>query len=55
MRHLLCGMLLIILCAACLSQPDPAPARRRLGINLSGAADWNTEIAFTNIFHFSRR
>ena len=32
----------------------PSPARARLGINLSGPADWNTEYPFVDVFRFSR-
>lgn len=53
MRSLVCCIVLLVLVVACLAQPDPA--RSRLGINLSGAADWNTEMPFTNLFYFSRR
>jgi hypothetical protein len=31
--------------------PTPHP---RLGINLNGPADWNTELPFVDVFHFSR-
>jgi len=34
---------------------DPPPARSRLGINLSGCADWNTEHPFVDVFRLSRR
>jgi len=34
--------------------PEPRPARSRLGINLSGCADWNTEHPFVDVFHLSR-
>ncbi|HEU4753218.1 MAG TPA: hypothetical protein VFU47_08915, partial [Armatimonadota bacterium] len=31
-----------------------AAPRPRLGINLNGPADWNTELPFADVFHFSR-
>lgn len=31
------------------------PPKPRLGINLNGPADWNTELPFVDVFHFSRR
>ena len=56
MRFILMFCLICLFFALpCLAQGDPPPARSRLGINLSGAADWNTEMPFTNLFHFSRR
>lgn len=30
------------------------PHRAALGINLAGAADWNTELPFVDVFHFAR-
>jgi hypothetical protein len=33
---------------------DPAPARSRLGMNLSGPADWSTEMPFVDVFRLSR-
>ena len=38
-----------------LAQPEPVPARSRLGINLAGPADWNTEQPFVDVFRLSRR
>ena len=35
------------------STPTPQP-KPRLGINLSGPADWNTELPFVDVFRFSR-
>ncbi len=34
-------------------QSPPAP-KRRLGINLAGPADWNTELPFVDVFRMSR-
>lgn len=34
---------------------EPSPAQSRLGINLSGCADWNTEHPFVDVFRLSRR
>ena len=34
--------------------PKPPPARPRLGTNLSGPADWNTELPFVDVFRMSR-
>jgi len=49
---LLClvGLALIPACA----QTDLAPAQSRLGINLNGPADWNSEIPFVDVFRLSR-
>ncbi|MBM4016996.1 MAG: hypothetical protein FJ288_01500 [Planctomycetes bacterium] len=33
----------------------PPPARSRLGINLAGPADWNTEYPFVDVFRLSRK
>jgi hypothetical protein len=33
----------------------PDPAHSRLGINLSGLVDWNTELPFVDVFRLSRR
>jgi len=38
---------------AAAAAPAP-PGVPRLGINLNGPADWNTEIPFVDVFHFSR-
>ena len=35
-------------------QPMPQP-KTRLGMNLSGPADWNTELPFVDVFRLSRR
>jgi hypothetical protein len=32
----------------------PSASKPRLGINLSGPADWNTELPFVDVFRFSR-
>ncbi|MHC4743790.1 MAG: hypothetical protein ACYS8Z_17885, partial [Planctomycetota bacterium] len=34
--------------------PEPASAQPRLGINLAGPADWNTELPFVDVFRMSR-
>ena len=34
--------------------PQPLPPQSRLGMNLAGPADWNTELPFADLFHFSR-
>jgi hypothetical protein len=33
---------------------DPAPSTSRLGMNLSGPADWNTEYPFVDVFRLAR-
>ena len=38
----------------CRAQADPEPAQSRLGINLNGPADWNSEIPFVDVFRLSR-
>jgi len=35
--------------------PEPLPSQSRLGMNLNGPADWNTEHPFVDVFHFSRK
>jgi len=59
-RYLACTCLLASLLAApavgkepraTKSPPKPVP---RLGMNLSGPADWNTELAFVDVFRMSR-
>lgn len=37
------------------AQPGGVPAESRLGINLAGPADWNTEQPFVDVFRLSRR
>jgi hypothetical protein len=34
---------------------EPPPAKSRLGMNLSGPADWNTEHPFVDVFRLSRK
>ncbi len=36
-------------------QDQPTPAQSRLGINLAGLSDWNTELPFVDVFRLSRR
>ncbi len=36
------------------AQPAEAPAATRLGINLAGPADWNSELPFVDVFRQSR-
>ncbi len=38
-----------------LAQEAPTPAHSRLGINLAGLSDWNTELPFVDVFRLSRR
>ena len=56
---LVAGLLAVASVAtASAAEPPPAeatPARSRLGINLSGCADWNTEHPFVDVFRLSRR
>lgn len=50
------SFLLIILPGMGGSQPtDPPPAHSPLGINLSGPADWNSELPFVDVFRLSRQ
>lgn len=44
----------LLITATLLTIVTPAPAAPRLGTNLSGPADWNTELPFVDVFHFSR-
>ena len=56
-RTLIC--LLLWLCFATLAtgaqQADLPPARSRLGINLNGPTDWNSELPFVDVFRLSRQ
>lgn len=59
-RTILVTSLLGMACVATSTAAEPAsaavsPARSRLGINLSGCADWNTEHPFVDVFRLSRR
>jgi len=50
------GLVGLAVQAADATAPLPAPpkAQPRLGINLSGPADWNTELPFVDVFRLSR-
>jgi hypothetical protein len=57
-----CGCLaivLLVISGALAAEPTttaaPAPADAKLGINLSGPVDWNTELPFVDIFRLSRQ
>jgi hypothetical protein len=53
-KYLLCVTLLIT-AGTCPSAPAQSmPAQPSLGINLSGPADWNTELPFVDVFRLSR-
>ena len=58
MRVMLAALALVL--ASCTNQaPDkatanPGPSKPSLAINLSGPADWNTELPFVDLFKFSR-
>jgi hypothetical protein len=63
-RRLVVGGLLLSACSALLccrtgvrtQEASPrSPAASRLGINLAGPADWNTELPFVDVFHLSRK
>lgn len=41
-------------CRAAEPSSAPPPAKPRLGINLAGPADWNTELPFVDVFRQSR-
>jgi hypothetical protein len=48
----------VLILAAQPAQGDDAaitPAQSRLGMNLSGPADWSTEYAFVDVFRLSRK
>lgn len=46
---------LLLLAAEAVPQPAQAPpAKPRLGMNLSGPADWNTELPFVDVFRLAR-
>jgi len=36
------------------AQQVPEPQQSRLGINLAGLSDWNTELPFVDVFHLAR-
>ena len=36
------------------AQQAPGPEQSRLGINLAGLSDWNTELPFVDVFHLAR-
>lgn len=59
MVHRLYGLVLMTLVACfCLHLSlgaEPAPPQSRLGMNLSGIVDWNTEHAFVDVFRLSRQ
>jgi hypothetical protein len=40
---------------AAFATAEPAPALSRLGMNLNGPADWNTEYPFVDVFRLSRQ
>ena len=46
--------LLVLASIAAARAAEPAP-RPRLGVNLAGAADWNAEQPFADVFRLSRR
>lgn len=50
-RGALAAMLALV---ASRTSAEPAPAVPRLGINLAGPADWNTELPFVDVFRLSR-
>jgi len=37
-----------------LAKEEVAPERSRLGMNIAGLADWNTELPFVDVFRLSR-
>lgn len=47
------GLLVVLAGAAMAAEPEAA--RSRLGMNLSGPADWATELPFVDVFRLSRR
>jgi hypothetical protein len=49
------GLLLFLSFAADTCSAEPSPSTSRLGINLAGPADWNTEHPFVDVFRLSRR
>lgn len=55
-RPLVWTLLPLLLSAfpACAQTPGLSPARSRLGINLNGPTDWNTELPFVDVFRLSR-
>ncbi len=50
-----CALLVVVIGVIGASIPSAANAAEpRLGINLAGPADWNTELPFVDVFRFSR-
>jgi len=50
-----CALALVpVLCCCRVSGAQDAPAGPRMGTNLSGPADWNTELPFVDVFRLSR-
>lgn len=57
MKHLIVGCLLMAVGVAALplaAHAEPPVAKPRLGLNLDGPCDWNTELPFVDVFRFSR-
>lgn len=56
-RQLLVAQSMLFIAALCTltnAQAQPPTPKPALGINLSGPADWNTELPFVDVFHLSR-
>lgn len=51
----LTGLAGVLLACRTPARAEGPPAQPRLGINLAGAADWNTELPFVDVFRLSRR
>lgn len=47
-------LLAALLAACCLTSSAAPQAQPRLGMNLNGPADWNTELPFVDVFRLSR-
>ncbi|OAI53148.1 hypothetical protein AYO47_00990 [Planctomyces sp. SCGC AG-212-M04] len=56
MSRVALAVLSFVLCVSGLAvgEERSSPATPRLGMNLSGIADWSTELPFANVFHCSR-
>ena len=53
-RTIIIMLVFISIAPSIFAQNNPAPAKPRLGMNLAGPADGNTELPFVDVFRMSR-